>query len=511
MREMNQSITVYSSLKKQKIAVEDLQIGMFVCELDRPWLGTPFQFQGFEIKTFAEIESLRRFCKHVYIDIKSYTKHFDEAPQKPSSEPESGLAQEVPLSGNEAIRIVSKKVKLDVDDLKPGMYVCELDRPWTQTPFKFQGFEIKNPSEIEMLRKYCDFIYIDTKQIEIVSSPESPDVAAAYYPPEEIDKTPRRKRPFQQEIQIAQKIHHTGNELIHSFIDDIRMRRPVDTRATKQLVSRCVDSILHVPDALMWMTNLKHRDEYTAEHCLNVGIMAIAFGRHLGLNIEELNQIGLCGMMHDLGKIRIPKDILNKPGRLNEDEMRIMQTHTVNGMLLLTASRDIDHGAVEVAYNHHERLDGKGYPRKISGKKISLYTRLVAIVDMYDAITSNRVYQTGRPHIDAIKIMTQAGGSHLDADLTVKFIEFLGIYPCGSVVEMSSGEIGIVVETNPRHKLRPKIITLLDHNKQPTPPRWIDLSMEYDALGKGITIKNTVDPAAFDIDVNRCYKNLLHT
>lgn len=508
---MKKSVTVYNSVKKQKIAVEDLQIGMFVCELDRPWLETPFQFQGFELKTLAEIESLRKLCTHVYIEVKSYTKYFDEPQKKTIIEQETRLAQEVHLSGNEAIRVVSKKVKIDVVDLKPGMYVCELDRPWVKTPFRFQGFEIKNHRDIEILREYCDYIFIDTKQIEITSPPESSVVPAANYPQKKVDnRTSRIKASFQQEMQIAQKIHHTGNELIHNFIDDIRMRRPVNTKATKKLVAQCVDSILHVPDALMWMTNLKHRDEYTAEHCLNVGIMSIAFGRHLGLPVDELNQIGLCGMMHDLGKIRIPKEILNKPGRLDEDEMRIMRTHPINGMQLLMSSRDIDHGAAEVAYSHHERLDGMGYPRKLSEKKISFNTRLVTIVDMYDAIASNRVYQNGRPHLEAIKIMTQASGSHIDPNLTLKFIEFLGIYPCGSVVELNTGEICIVVETNPKHKLRPKVITILDKNKHPTPPRWIDLSMEYNAFGKGITIKNTVNPAAFNIDINRCYKTLIN-
>ena len=187
--------------------------------------------------------------------------------------------------------------------------------------------------------------------------------------------------------------------------------------------------------------------------------------------------------------------------------MKVMQGHTVMGMKLLLSSKNMYGGVIDVAYAHHERLDGKGYPRRLNDIGITPYTRIVTIVDMYDALTSDRIYQNGRPHLDAIKIMTDSIDSHIDPELAIRFIECLGIYPCGSVVEMSNGEIGIVIEINPVFKLKPKVIALLDENKQPIPERLVDLSRDLDPFGQIITIKKTIRPGDCDIDFNKYYEN----
>lgn len=401
-----------------------------------------------------------------------------------------------------------EKVKIDVHDLKIGMYVCELDRPWLETNFWFQGFELKNTDEIEAVRKVCKYVYIDKVRSRFGISSESRGTA---YTKAWLDKkglTPEKQRTFQEEIEAAELIHQNSSNLIRSFMDDVRLGRSINTSAAKTMVAQCVQSILHNPDALLWLTQLKHKDQYTAEHSMNVCILAIALGRHIGLSVEELNHVGLCGMMHDMGKMRIPLGILNKSAPLDAEETAIMRAHTVHGMKLLMSSKDMYPGAVDVAYTHHEQLNGKGYPRGLRDEQITPYAKMVTIVDMYDAITSDRVYQKGRPHLEALNVMTKASGGHIDSSLTIRFIECLGIYPPGSIVEMNNGEVGIVIEINPKQKIRPKVIMLLDEHKRSRPERLVDLSkIDLDASGQKYTIRRTARADEFSIDVDKYYKN----
>jgi HD-GYP domain-containing protein (c-di-GMP phosphodiesterase class II) len=290
-------------------------------------------------------------------------------------------------------------------------------------------------------------------------------------------------------------------------MEDVCLGKTITVEIAKKAVAECVNSILNAPDALLWMTQLKNRDLYTSQHSMNVCILAIALGRQINLPIKELNNVGLCGMMHDMGKMSVPLEVLNKPGKLEPDELKIMQSHPELGWKLLMSSIDMYGGAIDVAHSHHERLDGTGYPRKLTAEKITPYTRIVTIVDMYDAITSDRVYQRGRTHLEAINIMTKMCGTHLDSGLTYKFIECLGIYPPGSIVEMSNGEIAIVVEANQK-RLKPKIILLLDEDKNPRDERMVDLSkIDLDSSGQEYRITKIVKADDFGIDLNKYYHN----
>lgn len=212
-------------------------------------------------------------------------------------------------------------------------------------------------------------------------------------------------------------------------------------------------------------------------------------------------------MMHDMGKMLIPIEILNKPGTLNDEEMVVMQSHTNLGHELLMSSPGMYHGAIEVALSHHERLDGKGYPRKINKKEISNFTRIVTIADLYDAITSDRVYQNGRTHLEATKILAELAGTHLDHALVIKFIESLGVYPPGCVVELTNGAIGLVIEVNETMKLRPKVLILMDEDKNSIPEMTLDLAvMPEDSLGRIYTIKRIVKAEDYRVDSSKYYQ-----
>ena len=280
----------------------------------------------------------------------------------------------------------------------------------------------------------------------------------------------------------------------------------IDVKLAKQAVAECVNSVLHSPDAFLWLTQLKNRDEYTAQHSMNVCILSIVIGRHVNLTVRELNEVGLCGMMHDMGKMLVPLEILNKPGKLDIDELEVMRSHTTLGYELLKSSDNMFAGAIDVAYSHHEKLDGTGYPRRLPRRNLTTYTRMVAIADFYDAITSDRVYQKGRTHLEAIKIISDLSGPHLDPDLVVKFIESIGIYPPGCLVKMNDGSIAIVVEINPRQRLRPKIIVILDRGENKVPGKVVDLAgLPTDENGQILTITGIVRAEDHGIDLRKYY------
>jgi HD-GYP domain-containing protein (c-di-GMP phosphodiesterase class II) len=398
-------------------------------------------------------------------------------------------------------------VKIDVEDLKVGMYVSKLDKPWLESDFLFQGFELQTQADINAVRKQCNFVYVDvnkqnkTQQFKSKDTPFSKEWLDKRKPPDKLSS-------FENEAEHAGCVYQETSSLVRTFMQEVCLGKAINVEYANKAVAQCVDSILQAPEALLWMTQLKNRDLYTSQHSMNVCILAIALGRHINLPVKELNNLGLCGMMHDMGKMLVPLNVLNKTGELEPDEMKIMRSHALLGRNLLLKSSGMYSGAIDVAHSHHERLDGTGYPRKLIAEQITPYTRIVTIADIYDAITSDRIYQKGRTHLEAINIMTKKCGTHLDSGLTYKFIQCLGIYPPGNIVEMSNGEIAIVVEENKKKRLKPKVILLLDEDKKPRSERMVDLSkIDLDASGREYKIIKIVKADDFGIDLNKYYHN----
>ncbi|OQK18706.1 phosphohydrolase [Methyloprofundus sedimenti] len=386
------------------------------------------------------------------------------------------------------------------------MYVSRLDRSWLETNFLFQGFELKTLSDIQEVRNQCDYVFID-----LAKQNKSIRLAARNTPYSkgwlEDRKAPASKTSFEQEFSYSELVYSKTSSLVKSFMENASLGKALNVAIAKTAVSECVNSIINSPDALMWLTQLKNKDEYTSQHSMNVCIYSIALGRQLGLSTPELEELGLCGMMHDMGKMQIPLEILNKPGRFEPEELAIMQSHPTRGWKLLISSHGMPGSAIDACYGHHERMDGKGYPRGLTAEQIAPYTRIVTIADIYDALSSDRVYKKGITHLESIKILYQASGDQLDSSLVLKFIESLGIYPPGNIVELSNGEVAVIIETNPVKKLKPKITMLLDENKKRVKPRLVDLAkLDLDANGQPYAIKRILRPGDYDIDLNLLYK-----
>lgn len=440
--------------------------------------------------------------------------------------PFSGKKKKLSKQQQDDARYLSlTKVLIPVDQLRLGMYVTELDRPWVETSFLFQGFEIKTEEELRAVKDICNHVYIDTTKKRTATKDVSPPpvnadmikgkttpqqrVLAIEKPIENISygTPPKKLGKFEKEILRAGKAYDNAEMVVTDFMKNVENGAGIDSVLAKNAVAECVQSILHSPDALLWLSQLRTKDELTAQHSLNVCILSIVLGRHINLVTEDLNRVGLCGMMHDVGKLLIPPEILHKSTPLDEEETRTMKTHTRLGYNLLKSSDNMSSSAAVVALTHHEQLDGKGYPRRLQEPGISHFTKIVSIANAYDAMTADKPFQRGKTHLEATHILANLAGTHFDSALVVKFIESIGVYPPGSLVEMTNGCVAMVVEVHEKAKLRPKVIIILDEEKNPVPEKVIDLSsMTKDSRGNLYTIKNIIKAKDWNLDVSKYYR-----
>ncbi len=430
---------------------------------------------------------------------------------------------------------MSEERKVDVSDLKPGMYVSRLDRPWLESPFPFQGFVLENWEQVNEVRKACDHVYIEEGEAGGADPRRKPSLAtplpttreqdksrirqgsryqqhAANEPPSawsqslglktgELPERPPVKRPLQEELRAARPLIKQTHELVRKQILDARNGRSLDMPATRESVARITDSIIRNPDALVCLSALKKRDEYTYLHSLSVCILSISFGRYLDLPEKTLLELGFGAFLHDIGKMQIPDSVLNKPGRLDPDEMEIMRKHPEFGIEIVDGSERIPDSSRNVIYSHHERLDGSGYIEGVSGPEINPLTHIVSVCDTYDAIISHRPYKYANSPLDATAELYRTRGRFFDADLVYKFIGFIGVYPVGSLVELNTHEVGVVIE-NTSDRLRPKLLILLDsaHERldQPFP---LDLvRTRQTSAGRRLDITRSLETGAYGLD-----------
>jgi putative nucleotidyltransferase with HDIG domain len=380
-----------------------------------------------------------------------------------------------------------------------GMFVSKLDRDWLDTPFIMQGFYIEDPEDIEIVAEYCEYVWVDTRQFG--KGDDNPhDGTASQRPP-----LPQPDCPVQEEHKRAYKAFRSARRVTSSLLDEIRLGAAIDSDQAKDVVTDVVSSVIRHPDAMLWLAKVREEHSYTSDHCLNVCVLAVAFGRHLGIEGEELKRLGLCGLLHDVGKMRVPAEIVDKPARLTPKEFSLMKSHTVHGRNLLMTTKNLFPGVVDVAYSHHERIDGKGYPRKLSGGSITPFAKIIAIVDAYDAMTANRCYSRAKTSTEALKEIYKGRGIQFDEEYALEFIKTIGLYPPGSLVELYSGEVGLVFESNSRWRHLPKVLLLLDDKKEHLKKeKVVDLSfIELGDLPKKYLIKQVWPDGSFGLHINK--------
>ena len=388
-------------------------------------------------------------------------------------------------------------LKINCEQLKIGMKVVELDRPWIESPFTVHGFLITTNDDIKKLQDCCQYVYVAIKNKAKVDTRGKTLKRQTY----------SNTQPFQQALPQAKSAHRQAKSVVKGFFKNLRLGQTFETSVAKKAVKQCVDSVIANQEAMIWLGLLKDVDEYTARHSLNVGLLSIVLGRAEGLSPADLETVGLCGMLHDMGKSKIPLEILNKEGAFSEEEFETMKTHTTLGYNILKEKSDVISEVANVAYSHHERLNGKGYPRALSADDISYFSRIVAIADAYDAITSKRVYSPSKTSLEGLKILIGAKGSHFDAKLVDRFVECIGIYPAGSIAELSNGEIAIILPSPREQRDIPKVLVVRSSDKKTCPEKTINLSEQpKGSAGELITIKHLLSDGAFGIDLSKYHQ-----
>ena len=382
----------------------------------------------------------------------------------------------------------SKMIKIPVAGLEVGMYVAQLDKDWLDSPFLYQGFMIENHDDIHLLEQECKYVWIEPalemrrgKKDEPLNTLKKPKTQNTRY---------INKLTMPREYEKSRKVFETSRQRTKTILDDVVLSGVINTKEAKLTVESCLDSVLRNPNAMLWMSKVRETNTYTADHSLNVCILCIAFGRQLGYTKDELFSLGMCGLLHDVGKMRIPDTLLNKPGSLNPKEWKQMQAHVVFGRNLLMTSPGIGH-SVDVAYSHHERIDGEGYPRGLDGSQISQYTKIVSLADSFDAMTAERPYKKAMTPSKAVKEIYKARGTQFDERLALQFIKTIGLYPPGTIVELANGYLGIVLERSQKYQQLPKVLLLKDPMDKKIKKELLDLILvEQGKKDRSFLIKN---------------------
>lgn len=388
--------------------------------------------------------------------------------------------------------------RMDVKDLRIGMFVVELDKPWEESSFMFQGLDLKSPSDVLAVQKECSFVWVDYDEFSLPKAPKAQGMPAA---PGAGSMGLDDGLSVEDELDSAREVHNLASQAVSNLFEEIRLGAEIDGGKVKQAVNGCVDSILRNPDASVWLTRIQAKHEATAQHSLNVSALSIVMAKSMGMSQREMEDIGVCGMLHDVGKTSVSSEILEKTGPLTPEEALEMSKHTRYGRDILLSTKSVMSGAADVAHSHHERPDGKGYPRKLDDDSIPLFAKIVSIAEAYDTMTTTQPYREAQSPSHALQELYSLRGTQFDEDLVIKFIDAVGIFPPGSIVEMINGEIGIVL-SNTSDKLRPRVIMILDSAHEPMTQRMVDLS-QHDADNEGniYQIKTTHSDGSFGIDV----------
>ena len=362
------------------------------------------------------------------------------------------------------------KKSVPVSELRFGMYIAELDRPWTDTPFRFQGFVLSTEQQLEALKKYCKTVVVDAERSQ---APDPASAKAQYFG----TTVYAEKATVKQELAPARVAYTGGRTLMHDTLSAVRIGKTLDAARVQGAIQSMTESVLRNPNAMLLFSQLREKGEYTESHSLDVSIYMTAFGRFLQLEQKQIELLGYLGLLQDIGKVRLAKTLLEKRGRLTEEEFEQAKLHVSHSVEILRATPGLPLELPRLAALHHERYDGGGYPNGLQGRHIGMIGSIAAIVDTFDAMTVLRPYADPVTPSAAMSSLYKWRGTAFDGGLVEQFIRFIGIFPVGSLVELNSGEIGVVISQHPEQRLKPHVMVIRDAKGNPMrPQKLLDLS-----------------------------------
>jgi len=389
--------------------------------------------------------------------------------------------------------------RISIQHLTLGMYLHEFCGSWMDHPFWRAKFVLKDPKDLARIQSTAiDEVWIDTSKgldvaagVTSVSREEADsqidsefalleDMPPIVIPPPPPPPAPPRGRvpaSMQSELKVAASICSESKRAVVSMFNEARLGKAVDSASAQNLVEEISDSVTRNPGALISLARLKTADDYTYMHSVAVCAMMVALAKQIGLTEEHTRSAGMAGLLHDLGKAAIPLAVLNKPGKLTDDEFEVIKSHPVEGYNMLKEGGSVEDSVLDACLHHHEKIDGSGYPDKLKGDEITLIARMTAICDVYDAITSDRPYKRGWDPSESLRRMAEWTKGHFDPRLFQAFVKSIGIYPVGSLVRLTSGRIGVVMEQGEKSLTSPRVKVFFSTKSDlRIPPEVVDLA-----------------------------------
>ncbi len=404
--------------------------------------------------------------------------------------------------------------KVQASEVRLGMYIHELRGNWLEHPFWRKSFKLVQQKDLDKLVS-CDLdeIWIDTAKGRDVAptetglvenlKPADKTTPASTATPEALPSPPPVKKPVarvsvEEELDNAKKIQKKTKDAVTSMFSDVRMGKALEIEGAESLVEEINQSMERNPNALLTLIRLKNVNEYTYMHSVAVCMLMVALGRQLGLDAAQIKQAGTAGLLHDIGKMVIPNEVLNKPGQLTDEEFVIMKSHPERGWEILKSCYQVHETALDVCLHHHERVDGKGYPKKLSGDALTLFARMGAVCDVYDAISSDRCYKPAWSPAESIRKMASWKDGHFDETVFQAFVKTIGIYPSGTLLKLKSGRLGVVMEQSTKKLTTPIIKTFFSTRAN------AHILVEILDLSKGTDgIEKIEDPVQWGFDINK--------
>lgn len=368
---------------------------------------------------------------------------------------------------SESVPFEIEERRIDVAELQLGMFVCRLDRPWEDTPFLLQGVALTRLEDIETLQRLCREVYIDTRRAVPPDTP--PALTRTDVSRYRFSSSTRYAdlAPVEEEAPRARAALDNASRIVDGLFEDITSGRELSVEHVEQAVRPLVDTVLRSADAFFLVEGLRRSDSYSYSHAISCSGLAAAFGRHMGFDEETIFSLAAGGLLMDVGKTRLPEDLLQYQGSLAPSEVDVIRSHVDHGLTLLDDAGIANLDVLDIVRTHHERHDGSGYPEGLSGHTIPITGRMLGIIDSYDAMSSARPYRAAISRHQALQQIYAARNRLYQAEMVEQFQVCLGVYPTGSLVELSTGEIAIVMAQNQIRRLRPRVAILSAPNKQP--------------------------------------------
>lgn len=386
---------------------------------------------------------------------------------------------------------MSANKRLQVDELEVGMYVAELDRPWIETPFLFQGFQIQDSNDLDELKSHCNYVFVSPESLpaDWKSRCPPPDASndsnidpfgnATRHQRSSVDKEREIEAAFRQdtvvykdkttlkdETRVAANVHRNTIAAVQAVMQDLKESGNLEVAKLEAAVQPMVDSVLRNPAALACLVRMQEKDAYLYHHSLASSVWATILGRQIGLGRDDLDVLALGAMLLDVGKTRLPDEIVAKPGKLEADEFTLMRSHVTIGLEILDKSGAVDQRVYDMVAHHHERHNGSGYPAGLEGNNIPVFGRIAGIIDAYDAMISKRPYAQPVSSYDALRKLRNLADVEFQAEIIDQFTKAIGAFPTGTLVELNSGEVAIVTKQNRIRRLRPEVMIIMDANKE---------------------------------------------